>query len=106
MACAEGRQPAAAQLGEAAFGDDEGALPIIAAVEHDEQAPGLDAPKHRRTVLGLLGKAHPQHVHGRAEILDLETGDVAHRRVAAVGADHEIGAHVERAVRHFGRGRR
>ena len=77
-------------------------MPVVAAVEHDEQAPGLDAPKHHRTVLGLLGKAHPQHVHGRAEIVDFETGEVAHCRVAAVGADDEIGAHVERAVGHFG----
>ena len=86
---------------EAAFGDDEGALPIIAAVEHDEQAAGLDAAETACRPRAL-GEAHPQHVHRRAEILDFEAGEVAHRRVAAIGADDEIGAHVERAVGHFG----
>ena len=98
---AEGWETPAAKLGEPAFGDDEGALPIIAAVEHDEQVSGLDASEDNASVLRALGEAQPQRIHGRAEILDLEAGKVAHRRVAPVGADHEIGLHVERPLRHL-----
>ena len=52
----------------------------------------LVAPRH----------AEPEHVHRRADILDLETGALAQRRVAAVAADDEIGADLELAVRRLG----
>ena len=63
--------------------------------------PALDAPKARGAIPRPLGQPHPQYVHRGAEILDLETGKIAHRGVAAVGADHEIGGHFERAPGHL-----
>ncbi len=96
---AEGLKPFAAQFIEAALGDDEGALPIIAAVDHDEEAAGLDTAEAVGAIVGAPGQTQPQYVHGRAAIFDLEAGKLAHRGVAAIGADHKIGAHLQIAFR-------
>ena len=93
---AKGLQPLGAQPVEAALGNDIGALPIIAAVERDEHHAGLDAAERLLAVIGPLGEAEPQHVHRRAEILDLEAGERAHGGMPAVGAHHQIGFDFER----------
>ena len=49
--------------------------------------PSVSSPS-----LGAPRQPHPQHVHRRAEVLDREPGALAHHRVAAVGADDEVGA--------------
>jgi hypothetical protein len=92
----------AAELLEAAFRDDIGALPIIAAVERDEYHAGLDAAEQLRGVARVLGEAEPDYVHRRAEILDLQPGAHPHIGVASIGADNQIGPDLERAVRRFG----
>jgi hypothetical protein len=74
-------------------------LPVVPAIEHDEEPAGLDAAQGLRPVAGLLGEAQPQHVHRRAEVHDLKSGKLAQLRVPPIGADHQIGAHLERAVR-------
>src|SRR6185437_16299377 len=76
----------------AALRDDEGALPIVAAVDHHQDAAGVEAAQRLRQVAGLLGQAHPQDIDGRAEIIALEAGLVAHRRMASIGTDDEVGA--------------
>ena len=43
----------------------------------------------------LAGNAHPQHVDGGAEILDLETGLFANDGATAVRADDKFRAHFE-----------
>jgi hypothetical protein len=91
-----------AQRLEAAFGDDEGALPIVAAIEHHEEAPRLDTAEHRGPVAFPLGKPEPKHVHRRAEILALEPGERAQRRVPAVGGDDKGGADFEQPLWRFG----
>ena len=53
-------------------------------------------------VAGALREPQPQHVHRRAEIHAFEPGEAPHRRVPAVGADNEIGAHVEMPARELG----
>ena len=42
--------------------------------------------------LGLARQAEPQHVHRRAESSLIEAGLLAHGRMPAVAADHQIGA--------------
>src|SRR4029079_13534949 len=79
----------------------EGALPIVATVEHDEQPTGLDAAKGVVAIFGALGEAEPQHVYRRAEILNLEPGKVAHRGMAPVGTDDEVDLHPQRALRNL-----
>ena len=96
---AEGRQTAGADLVERALRNHEAALPVLTAVEHDEDAPGLDAAERlRRGVAGHLRQPEPEDVHRRAERLDAKAGCRAHRGVAAVGADDEIGANLQRTV--------
>ncbi len=70
---AEGRQPLFAQRVVAALRDHESALPVVAAVEHDEEMPGLDTAKGLRSVLGALGQAHPEHVHRRPKFFDFKS---------------------------------
>ena len=52
--------------------------------------------------LGSLGQPEPEHVHRRAEILDLQPGAHPHIGVAAIGADDEIGPDLERTLRRLG----
>src|SRR5437773_2319184 len=89
---AERREAAGADLVERALGDHETALPVVAAVEHDEDPPGLHAAEQLARVARLPWQPEPQHVHGRAERLHAEPGRRADRGVAAVGADDEVGA--------------
>ena len=46
-------------------------------------------------------QAEPEHVHRRADVLDLKTGALAQRRMAAVAAHRKIGADLDLAVRRF-----
>jgi len=64
-------QPGRTHFLIAAFGDDIGALPIVAAVKHDKDHARLNPSKRLLLVLGASREAQPQHVHGCAEILDL-----------------------------------
>ena len=99
---AERIKPLAAEHVEAAFGDDIGALPIVAAVECDEHHAGLDAAERLGAVGWALGEAEPDHVHRRAEILDFQSGPQPHIGVAAVGTDDEIGPDLQRPFRRLG----
>ena len=85
-----------------ALADDEGALPVVAAVEHDEGSAGLDAAEHGARLLGTARQLEPQHVHGRAQVPHLEARRGPQRRVPAVGGDDEIGAHLQVARRRSG----
>ena len=98
---AESRQAALLNLGIAALGNDIGALPIVFAVQHHQDATGVDTPQGLRRIVGPPRQPHPQHVHRRAEIVDGEPGLPAHRRMAAIGADDEIGANGQMPLRRF-----
>src|SRR5690348_6633707 len=89
---AEARNPAPAEFVIATLPDDEGALPIVAAVEHYENMAGIEPAEHLRLVVLSLGKTQPQHVDGSAQIDALETGALADDGVAAGGRDHEVAA--------------
>ena len=57
-------------------------------------------------VVGAAAQAEPEHVHRRAEVLDLKPRLVAHGGMAAVAADHQRAADREIAVRRVGAARR
>src|SRR5260221_6863596 len=103
---AQGGEAALADLLEAALADDEGALPVIAAVEHHQDAAGVDAAQRLRRGVRVLGNTHPQHVDRRAEIDDLEPRLLPQSRMAAIRADDEAGADVQRAARRWRGGTR
>jgi hypothetical protein len=77
-------------------------LPVVAAVEQDDHASGLEPTHALSGIIGLLRQAEPQHVHGRADILNAQAGALAHGRVPSVAADGEVGAHLERTIRRVG----
>ena len=87
---------------EAALRNDERALVVVAAVQHDEDLAGAEPADRLLGVVRAARKAHPERVHGRPDILDRKAGLFAHQRVAPVGADDEVGPDLELA---FGRPR-
>ncbi len=84
---AEGRQSAGADAFVGPLGDHEGALPIVAAIEHDENRTGGKPALRLVGVVGAARQAKPQHVHRRAQILDFETGRLPQDRAAPIGGD-------------------
>jgi hypothetical protein len=73
-------------------------LPVVAAVEQDDHASGLEPTHALSGIIGLLRQAEPQHVHGRTDVLDAQAGALAHRRMPPIAADGEVGAHLERTI--------
>jgi len=98
---AEGRQTAATHIVKPALRNNEGALPIVLAVEHHEDPARVKSVKGLSGVPGPPRQSHPQHIHRGSEIDDLETGFLAHRRMTPVGAHDEIGPDGELPVRGF-----
>ena len=77
---------------EPALRDHERALPVISAIEHHEDAAGVDPAQGLFRIGRAARQPHPQHIHRRPEIEGLEPGFRAHGRVASVGSDDQIGA--------------
>src|SRR5204863_6489672 len=98
----EGRQSCALDLFNRTFADDERALPVVAAIDHHQDAPGIEAAHGLVGVARFLRETEPQHVHRRAEIIDRKPGALAHRRVPAVATDRQLGTDLERAIRRRG----
>jgi hypothetical protein len=71
-----------------------GALPIIAAVELDQERPRAERAAGLVDRRLLLGQPEPQHVDRRAEILLRKPRLVAQERVAAVGGDRQPRPHL------------
>ena len=61
-----------------ALGNDIGALPIVAAVDHHENRAGANAAERLGAVARSPRDPHPQHVDRRAKIFDREAGPFAH----------------------------
>src|SRR5258706_4349237 len=70
----------------------EGALPVVAAIEHDENAPRVEARLRLVGIARLTRQAEPQNIHRRAEVLDLEAGGLSQRGGVAIGSDRQRGA--------------
>ena len=69
--------PAALSSSNVPFGMMRRALPVFAAVDQHEHAAVAHRPERLHGIARMLGDAHPQHVHRRAEIFDFETGALA-----------------------------
>ena len=54
-------------------------LPVVAAVDHDDDAAAVEAAEDCVGVVGPAGDAHPEDVDGGAEVMDLEAGAVRGR---------------------------
>ena len=68
--CRNAGSPACLDALGVALGDHVGELEVVAAVEHGEEAAGRDAPAEAG-IAGAARDAHPEHVDGRADVLDL-----------------------------------
>src|SRR5580658_141879 len=95
---AKGGEAAAPDLLGGALADDEGALPIVVAVEHHQDTPLVEAAKQGFGFTGVPREPHPQHIHGGAQIHHLEAGRRAEGRMTAVGGDDELGADLAQAL--------
>ena len=91
-------EPRGAERVVPALRDEIGALPVVAAIEGDEDMVRGGDEARLVAVTGEPRQAHPQHIHRRPEILRRKTGGGADGRVAPVGADGELGADRDRAV--------
>jgi hypothetical protein len=97
-AAPERRQSGAFDFFGCTLANHEGALPVVAAIEHDDDAPYFESAHRLIGVVGFLRQAEPQHVHRRAEIVGLQSGTRAHSRVPPIASNREVGAHFKRAV--------
>src|SRR3989441_9119671 len=105
----EGREPqdvgtqsveaASLDLDERSFAHDQTALPVIAPVDHDEDLSVVDPPQELPRIARFARDAHPENIHRRPELDRRECGGRAHRRLPAIGADHEIGRHLPHSRR-------
>src|SRR5246127_5932998 len=70
-------------------------LPIIVALQKNEDAAASDAPERAADdfrFAGQFGKAKPQHIHRRGSLNRLKTRQAAKQRKTAVRADCKRGA--------------
>src|SRR5262249_5126682 len=72
------------------FGDDEAALPVVTAIDPDEDVTSAETTNRFVGIGGLAREAKPQHIHWRAEVLDLQAGLASHRRMPTVAAEDQI----------------
>src|SRR5439155_5181715 len=57
-----------------AFGDDEGALPVVLAIEQDENFAPVDMAKGLPRISGTAAYPHPHHIHRSAEMYSGRAG--------------------------------
>src|SRR5712664_3157602 len=91
-------QAAGAKLLIAALGNDEGALPVRAAVQHYQEFAGINAAQRNRRIALSARNTHPEDIHGRAEIDDFEAGFLTKDGMAAICGNGETGANFELAL--------
>ena len=72
---------------DTAFWDDVRALPILAAIDHDEQPAADEVAERFGCIAGILVEAKPEHVDRRPEIAYLQPGCLANGRTAPVRTD-------------------
>src|SRR5207244_11611301 len=73
------------------FCDDEGALPIVLAIEQDENFAHVDVAKGLSRISGSAADPHPHHIHRSAEIDHFEACTLADYRMAPVSPNRQLG---------------
>ena len=58
---------------ERALSDEETTLPIVAAIDHDDAAPGLEIAETGMRIVGVARHTHPEDIEGRAQIGDRQS---------------------------------
>lgn len=91
MRARKASKPGGANLFVQALADHEGTLPVIAAVEHDEEPPGIEASLRFLCVAGFAREAKPQHIHGSAKIFRPQPASFAQPRASPVSRHDETG---------------
>src|SRR5262249_8703241 len=91
-------ETSAADFLDPPFPDDKGALPIVLAIEHHKDAAGVKPAKGLIGIRGAARQSHPQYVHWRTEIDDLQRSLLAHRRMPSVGSNNELGSNCHGAL--------
>ena len=89
---------APAELLRTALRDDVAALPVVAAIDRDEDAAGVEIAHRVPGIIMLAREPEPQHVHRRAEVPDGQPGARPHERAPAVGAHHQVRADLLRTA--------
>ena len=79
--------------------DDVAALPVLAAVDHDEDPADVEAPHGLCGIGGSPGEAEPQDVHRCAELQTMEEGLLPDHRGPAIGAHDQVRADRQWALR-------
>src|SRR4030095_6503199 len=70
------------------------ALPVVVTVEHHYHLALTDASQGLLAIFRSPEYAKPQHIHGRAELIDLKSGLLSHNRIAPTAPDTQIRANV------------
>ena len=89
------RKPLLAKLVSFAFGYDVGGLPVVFPVEKNQDSSAVEAAKGLLRIGGMAAHAHPQNIHGRAEIEHGETGPLAHQGMAPVRPYGQVGENLQ-----------
>ena len=89
-ACVSGIDPALLVGLRRAFRDEEGALPVIAAVDHHEQSSAFHIAAKCADFAPGFGDAEPEDVHRRPEGPERQRRFLAQHRAAPVRGDDEI----------------
>src|SRR5262245_21556148 len=79
-----------AHLLEESFGNDEAALPIVAAIERDKNPSRIEASHGRGRVVRTSTEAKPKNIHRSAKFLHFQTSVCSHDRAAAVCTHDKI----------------
>ena len=87
---------------DAPLRDHIAALPVVAAVDQHHDLAAIEPTQGLYWVCLPARNPHPEHVDGRAKVLDHQAAPLAHRRVTPIGADGQLRPNVDRAAR--GRG--
>ena len=88
--------------GEGVFGDDEGALEVVGAIDEDGEGAVVDVADDVGGVGVAAGEAEPEDVDGDAGLVDGEVGGGAGGGVAAIAAYDEGGGDIDWAGRGVG----
>jgi len=83
---------------ERALGDHIAALPMIAAIDHYQDATVVNAASRILRIAFLARNLEPEDVHGRSELARLEPGTLPDCRMTPVGCDNEIRTNFNRLI--------
>src|SRR4029079_1804466 len=90
-------QPLRLDVTAGAFRDHEPTLPVVCAVQHDEDAAAVKAAHRIDRIAGTPREPEPEHIHWRPEFFDRKSGPLAHYGMPAIGTDHQVCANLQRS---------